>query len=320
MEVGFIAKCGGFQMKYGFVLGSRSGVYRVKREYGVVTAADREEEPVEFEIRGGEVRKPRVLAGEKLETSELALPLLRRILFFHPLESGKKVDVPTRIYRDVTRVLRFLSGMRFYRLFPDDLRDPRKPMDSRVLYENGSNLSSVLRRMEMDKRKALYLEEIKSALGRVVPGLTDLQVRQSGGYIVVKLRHSAADGGVAGSTFDLSQESDGTVRLLGLLTALYQAPPPSLLGLEEPELTIHPGALGVLADVMVEAASRMQIVTTTHSPDLIDRLPIKSLRAVLVEDGCTKVGLVSDTQADAVLTGLFSLGELHSMEGLKPSP
>ena len=84
-------------------------------------------------------------------------------------------------------------------------------------------------------------------------------------------------------------------------------------------MAIHPGALAVLADVMVEAASRTQVLVTTHSPDLIDRLPVESLRAVQMEDGCTKVGPVSATQAEAVREGLFTSGELHSMEGLEPS-
>ena len=83
-------------------------------------------------------------------------------------------------------------------------------------------------------------------------------------------------------------------------------------------MTIHPGALAVLADVTVEAASRTQVLATTHSPDLIDRLPIESLRAVQIRDGCTEVGPVSETQTDAVLKGLFTTGELHSMEGLVP--
>ena len=122
----------------------------------------------------------------------------------------------------------------------------------------------------------------------------------------------------AGPWFDLSQESDGTVRLLGLLTAFYQEGPASLIGVEEPELTVHPGALAVLAEVMVEASYRSQVVATTHSPDLIDRLPIESLRAVEMRDGCTEVGPVSKIQTNAVLKGLFSAGELHSMEGLAP--
>lgn len=206
--------------------------------------------------------------------------------------------------------------MQFYRLFPDAMREPRRLMNPHLLAEDGQNLASVLR--EMIKSDAPYLGEIKTSMALIVPGLNDLLVDQSGGYLVVKLLHGSSDNGGPGSWFDLSQESDGTVRLLGLLTAFYQDSPNSLVGVEEPELTIHPGALAVLADVMVEASTRSQIVATTHSPDLIDRLPIESLRAVEMRDGCTELGSVSETQSKAVMNGLFTSGELHSMEGLVP--
>ena len=316
VEVGFRAEKGNFRIDYRFVLGSRSGIYRVKREYGETVHAD-PEELVEFEIREGWLVKPMiegVLGTEQLETTELMFPLLSRIFFSHPIRPGRRRFTPT--YGNVDYSLGAISRMQFYRLFPDAMRVPRKPMSSVRLNERGSNLASVLR--EMVKHKSPYLSEIESVLGQVVPGLSSLRVQQSGGFLVVKLRHSAGNDGGGGSTFDLSQESDGTVRLLGLLTALYQERPPSLIGIEEPELTIHPGALAVLADVMVEATLRTQVLVTTHSPDLIDQLPVESLRAVQIVDGCTKVGPVSETQAEAVTEGLFSSGELHSMEGLQP--
>ena len=217
---------------------------------------------------------------------------------------------------DVGGALNFVRDMQFYRIFPDAIREPRTPMNSRILVEDGQNLATVLR--AMIKRDSPYLEEIKDSSGQVVPGLQDLVVQQSGGYLIVKLRHGVVNNGGRGALFDLSQESDGTVCLLGLLTAFYQDVPNSLIGVEEPELTIHPGALAVLADVMVEASSRTQVVATTHSPDLIDRLPIESLRAVEMREGCTEVGPVSEMQSKAVMKGLFTTGELHSMEGLVP--
>ena len=66
-------------------------------------------------------------------------------------------------------------------------------------------------------------------------------------------------------------------------------------------MTIHPGAQAVLADVMVEATHRTQVLVTTHSPDLIDRLPIESLRAVpnrrRLHQGWPRVGLAGDSRA-----------------------
>ena len=137
-----------------------------------------------------------------------------------------------------------------------------------------------------------------------------------GGHLVLKFGHSniAANKEV---WLDAAQESDGTLRMLALLTAIYQRRRPSLLGIEEPELAIHPGVLAALADTLEEASLRTQIVITTHSPDLIDRFPIGCIRAVEFVDGETKVGEVSNRQASAVRKRLFTLGELHSMEGLE---
>jgi len=75
--------------------------------------------------------------------------------------------------------------------------------------------------------------------------------------------------------------------------------------------------MGVLSDVIQEASLRSQIMVTTHSPDLLDRLPIDSIRAVEFVDGETRVGKVSERQAGAVKELLFTPGELHSMEGLE---
>ncbi len=137
--------------------------------------------------------------------------------------------------------------------------------------------------------------------------------------LVVELNHERNGGNDRGNWFDLSHESDGTIRLLALLTALFQEPAPPLIGLEEPELAIHPGTMAVLSDTMLEAALRGQVMVATHSPDLIDRLPIESIRAVTAEDGPTQVGKVAEHQLASVKEKLFSAGELHSMEGLQPA-
>ena len=69
---------------------------------------------------------------------------------------------------------------------------------------------------------------------------------------------------------------------------------------------------------MVEASGRTQVIATSHSPDLIDRLPVGAVRAVKIQDRCTVVGPISEEQGKAVMENLFTLGELHSMEGLTP--
>ena len=209
-----------------------------------------------------------------------------------------------------------LGRVGLYHIFPNSLREPQKVADSHPLATGGENLASTLR--DMIQRKSRFLPDLKAALTFAVPGVRDIRVSHAGSYYVVELYHERDGGNERGSWFDLSHESDGTVRLLALLTSLFQDPAPSLIGLEEPELAIHPGAMAVFSDTMEEAAMRGQVLVATHSPDLIDRLPLESIRAVTAEGGSTKVGEVTEYQLTSVKQGLFTAGEMHSMEGLQP--
>ena len=84
-------------------------------------------------------------------------------------------------------------------------------------------------------------------------------------------------------------------------------------------MAIHPGAMAVLAETMKEASLRGQLLVSTHSPDLINLLPLDSIRAVTAEDGSTRVGRIAEHQLRAVKDKLFLPGELHSLEGLQPA-
>ena len=66
--------------------------------------------------------------------------------------------------------------------------------------------------------------------------------------------------------------SDGSLRYLCLLAILLDPTPPPLIGIEEPELGLHPDLLPKIADLLLEAAERTQLLITTHSEILIDAL------------------------------------------------
>ena len=191
-------------------------------------------------------------------------------------------------------------------IFPNTLRSPQ-------LMADGRNFASVVRKT---MKKNRFLPELKETLALAVPGIRDIRVKTVGSYDVVQLKHARIDGFPRSLWLDLLQESDGTLRMLAMLTILYQDPPQFLVGLEEPELAIHPGAMAVLADTIKEASLRGQVVVTTHSPDLINLLPLDSIRAVTAQDGSTRVGKVAEHQLKSVRDNLFLPGELHSMEGL----
>jgi len=66
--------------------------------------------------------------------------------------------------------------------------------------------------------------------------------------------------------------SDGTLKFLSLLAALFHPVPPPLMCIEEPEVGLHPDALQLVAEALVEASQSMQLIVTTHSDALIDSL------------------------------------------------
>jgi predicted ATPase len=319
VEIGLDFQDEDYTVRYSFVLGSqRRAEYQVKKEYLKVEGRSPRQKPFVFETRNGRLitPKPEDLDDEHpglgLSTTDLTMrwPIARII----SLPAG---EATSRMRQANTNFEYYCWRMQFFHLFPNEIRQPQKLEQPFRLQEDGGNLASVLRQMIKDGSE--YLPDLRSALGSAVPGVADFQVTLVGGYLVVKLKHQGAGSSGKGAWFDLTQESDGTLRILALLVALFQDPTPFFVAVEEPELTVHPGALAVLADYLMESALRMQILITTHSPELIDGLPIESLRAVESVDGVTKVGLVAEHQREAVRNELFSPGDLHRMEGLQLS-
>jgi predicted ATPase len=121
--------------------------------------------------------------------------------------------------------------------------------------------------------------------------------------------------------------SDGTLRALGVLIALFQSSngslrPVPLVAIEEPEAALHPAATGVLLDALNEASRSTQILVTSHSPDLLenDRIPADSILAVSLSDGATRIGPLDEVGRSALRDHLYTPGELLRMNQLTPAP
>ena len=324
VELGVIATFRGVALDYNFVLaGNADGGYRVKREYGSYKL-DTKSGRVDFRINEGRVITPKI--SSDLEMEELGIEDLSFFTIFRAFPTGRSDESQTprsasrvRSHIGLLWVRSGLLSVGFYHGFPNVIREPQKQLTAERLDEHGENLASVLREMGRGKRNPRGIRDIRDALSHALPGITNVTSKPVGGYLVVQFEHANIDGG-KGIWLDAAQESDGTLRILGLLTAIHQPRRPPLLGIEEPEMAIHPGVLPVLADEFQEASLRMQVVITTHSPDFIDQFPVECIRAVEFVDGETRVGTVSERQASAVRERLFTLGELHRMEGLEIHP
>ena len=210
----------------------------------------------------------------------------------------------------------FIRDWRYSALYPNMLREPASPDKDKVLTEDGRNWASVIKALRRTVRGKAALDRVYEAMKSVIPGFEDVTVTTVGSYLVPRFRF--AFGARDTVDFDAVQLSDGTLRVFGILLALYQVPPPKLLVIEEPEQTVHPGVLGVLADAFREAAERTQIIVTTHSPHFIDHFEPEQVRVVTLQNGATTVSRVKKTQLEAVKRRLMSMQDFMLAEGLLP--
>ena len=113
--------------------------------------------------------------------------------------------------------------------------------------------------------------------------------------------------------------SSGTLRILALMTTLYESPGRGLIGIEEPENNIHPSALGDFVQYLVLASRQVQLLITTHSPILLDYLEDPNSVCVVKRDVDRGTRVDRENNPEGVRNALnasgFSLGEFHQTKG-----
>ena len=170
------------------------------------------------------------------------------------------------------------------------------------------NLALILNKIEHDQVSL----EFNKLLKRFFPRFERMSTKVSGGAIQFYLHETGFS-----SPVPATRLSDGTIRFVALLATLLTPSPPPLVCIDEPELGLHPDAISIVGDLMVEASERMQLIVATHSDALISVLTGKPDAVVACErlgEGTTLRRLDSDKLAhwleDYALGDLWRMGEL----------
>jgi AAA15 family ATPase/GTPase len=246
---------------------------------------------------------------------QLDLPLRHT---FHATESASSfaestAGIEAKVMANFARlvVLLQLSGLRFLELSPERMRAPAVPGATR-LGDLGDDLSSVLESIYADpKRRDVLLSWIHE--------LTPMDVKElefptdPSGRIHLRIKEGN------GREVSAYSASDGTLRFLGVLAALLNVDEssPEDFGLwffEEIDNGIHPARLHLLLDLIERqtAKGKIQVVATTHSPDVLN----------LINDTTFENAVVvyrDEDSADAVIRRVAELpnaGELRQSQGL----
>ena len=157
----------------------------------------------------------------------------------------------------------FLERIRFLELLPERLREPAFP-GAIVLGDSGENLPVVLRDICTDpEREAILTSWIAELTPMDATGF-EFPIDPSG-RVHLTLREAN------GRKVSAYSASDGTLRFLAMLAALLGDNPSGLYFFEEMDSGIHPARQWLLLDLIEKQAAKrgFQVVTTTHSPDLL---------------------------------------------------
>jgi hypothetical protein len=202
--------------------------------------------------------------GDRLETSDL---------------------VPVRVYNDWVRLTK--SGQAL-----TDSTSLRLLYMMREDSELFAEFQALTGPQGLDLVAKSELVEVSSAhgVGEMVP--TSIPMAES--YIYPAFEPAAHMSG-AGMLFPLSQLSDGTRRVIRAITALL-FDKRSLMLMEQPEDSIHPGLLRKMIDVFRSYSGRSQIVFTTHSPQVLDILDPEEILLVSAPKGLTTVRSLSQRE------------------------
>ncbi len=222
-----------------------------------------------------------------------------------------------------THTRRFLEGWRVYHDVHVERGSPmRLPATTQVVKlveADGSNLVSVLHTLYTSDRdfKRQINEGMRAGFGDQFEELVFQPAAAQQIQLAIQWKSSSQPH--AGQ--DLS---DGTLRFLFLLTVLASPDPATLIAIDEPEVGLHPSMLPIVAEYAAEAASRTQVVMTSHSPVFLDAFSNVGPQVTLLhwEEGQTHLFPLSSEAMEKWLAE-YRLGELFTsgdLEALASSP
>ena len=172
------------------------------------------------------------------------------------------------------------------------------------LFADASNIAAFLLKQKEEHEKEYT--SIRDAVRMVVPFFDDFLLHPTKEE---NIRLNWRQKGLNDYPMRPSQLSDGSIRFICLATALLQPTPPSTIIIDEPELGLHPEAIGILAELIKIAATKTQVIVATQSPLLLDQFSVEDVVVVRRENGASTFERLKEEDYTHWLED-YSLGEL----------
>lgn len=223
--------------------------------------------------------------------------------------SALSVGLYAPYYPHMVALKEELSRWFFYYFEPRErMRTPNPVKEVRHIGLMGEELASFLNTLKATEPK--QFDNVVRSIKRVIPSITDINVNINDiGQVELEV--------VEGDTsIPARLVSEGTLRLLGLLSLSGVKEPASVLGFEEPENGVQPGRIDLIAKYLTSqtSSSNTQFIVTTHSPVLADKIPPESLYMCQKRNGVTSVLPLSKVSMGPLAA------EMSIQEALKENP
>jgi len=200
----------------------------------------------------------------------------------------------------------FFNDIKFFHFIPNQIRNYSSSGYNKNLESDGSNLAQVLHTLLTTERELFFkIEDILKNIILVIDRLdTPPSIEGNKVYLTIQEKNIK-------NLLSFSNISDGTLRLLAFITAMKLSG--SIICFEEPENCVHPYLFETLIDIMKN--SNKQVIITTHSPYLQDKIELDNVRVVKKVDNKTCVSKIKNIDYIKKMLGEgFTLGELLYME------
>jgi predicted ATPase len=279
----------GLAGSYAFRIGAKpNGAFEVQNEECILHPAEALASEIRFAVTAGELSS--AVPGPAAASDRLYLATASGMEEFRPAYDA-------------------LSRMAFYNLNPERMKDLQLPDAGELLARDGSNISAVLDRI--GKRSPEVKAGIEAYLSKVAPGICGVDAAAIGPRETLQFRQEAADA-ESPWRFFAANMSDGTLRALGALVALFQSGDAPLVGIDEIEAGLHPAAVAVLLEALVEASAARQVLAASHSPGILDSPGVGagSILAVIAEMGSTYAGPLDSVGRETLRKRLTTGGEI----------
>jgi len=179
--------------------------------------------------------------------------------------------------------------------------------DTDRLRPNGANLAPFLFWLREEEPDTYAL--IRETVQLVAPFFDDFRLKpkksKDDETVQLEWKQKGSD-----YPFHPSQLSDGTLRFIALTTALLQPNPPATILIDEPELGLHPYALDMLANLVLQAQDRTQVIVSTQSAPFLNAFEPEHIVVIERKDGESAFRRLTKDELTEWMTDDYTLSDL----------